>query len=441
MRVGTRLIILILNCCIIALHGKRIHTSEAKMQRGQVPRSQDSLLVGTTPKSYALVQVALNVHSNASPVMPALKALAMLMSAVTPATAFNPGAIVPIMRRGRSPIGHSLTVPPVTRMRAVQATSVQPTPMQDGQDPGVHAEAQKGLAEGIEDIMQVARDAWRAYDDAGDLSLAEDLFSQAIAERRRLKGATEVVSQMGRIVPVPPQVSALLVGRARVRTDNGDFRAARADLNVAIKQMAPTGERANGIASYIEYPEAFVQRGLVREALGDFSGSRSDFDKAISLWGGQGHPYAHHYRGRAKVALGDLEGALEDFKTSAERFTKLRASMEQVTAVLAQEATTLYAMGRRDEAVNLAHQVIAKNPDATDLHAMLAADAFHLGNLQEARSEWEEACSSESLECSIYEDVDGWLSNVRRWPPVLLEYQREFVQQRVVCDSDVECAW
>ena len=233
------------------------------------------------------------------------------------------------------------------------------------------------------DAVTVARRAFQAFDKR-DLPLADALFTQTIDEWRRLDRGVE-------------ELTALLVARAGVRTDRSEYTNAKADLDEAIQLMEPTGQKANGVAAYREFPDAFVQRGLAREGLRDWRGALSDYDRAINLWGGEGdgvNPFALSYRGRAKSEVGDFEGALADYRTAASIFSRVDKNDNQASAARANEAITLYGLGRRDEAVRIAKQVVTRVPGFTDLHVLLAADAWQRGESDKAFKEWDFACEA-----------------------------------------------
>ena len=70
------------------------------------------------------------------------------------------------------------------------------------------------------------------------------------------------------------------------------------DLNRAI-ELAPHDEKA------------YLNRGLTKEALQDFTGAMQDYAKAIGLGPDQPTPYYH--RGNAKAALKDYQAAIEAY--------------------------------------------------------------------------------------------------------------------------------
>eukprot|EP00965_Chrysotila_dentata_P012055 395657-Pleurochrysis_carterae.AAC.9 len=210
------------------------------------------------------------------------------------------------------------------------------------------------------EAVLVARRAFEAFD-RRQLPLADALFTQTIEEWRRLNRSVE-------------ELTTLLVARANVRVDRKEFAAAVADLDEAINLMSPTGTGPSGVARYREFPDAFVQRGLAREGLRDWVGAVSDYDRAVSLWGGEGggvNPYALTYRGRARSEVGDLDGALLDFQRAAGIFSSVDKNNNQAAAARAQEAVTLYGLGRRDEAVRIARQVHSAHDDTLDCIASL----------------------------------------------------------------------
>ena len=179
---------------------------------------------------------------------------------------------------------------------------------------------------------------------------------------------------------------------------------------------------------------AQVQRGLVNEGLRDWAAALSDYDMAVRLWGGEGdgvNPFALTYRARAKTETGDYEGALADYRAASSIFSRVDKNVQQASFARAGEAVTLYGLGRRDEAVRIAKQVVTRFQGLTDLHVLLAADAWDRGEREQALKEWSFACESISSGCAKYRDVGegGWLAEVRRWPPSLIERQRVFLSE------------
>ena len=143
------------------------------------------------------------------------------------------------------------------------------------------------------------------------------------------------------------------------------------------------------------------------------------------------NPYALTYRARVKSETGDYEGALVDYRTASSIFSRVDKNVEQSSFARAGEAVTLYSLGRRDEAVRIAKQVVIRFPGLTDLHVLMAADAWDRGERELALKEWSFACDGISTGCAKYRDVreGGWLVEVRRWPAPLVEKQRTFLAE------------
>ena len=276
------------------------------------------------------------------------------------------------------------------------------------------------MGEPSAEAVNVAKNAFKAFDER-NLPLADRLFTETIDEWRRLDRGVE-------------ELTALLVARANVRTDRTNFAKAKADLDEAITLMAPTGEKSSGLGAYREYPDAFVSRGLANEGLRDWTQATKDYDKAVLLWGGEGdgvNPFALTYRARARAETGDYEGALVDYRMASSIFSRVDKNVKQASFARAGEAVTLYGLGRRDESVKIAKQVVTRYQGLTDLHVLLAADAWDRGEADYALKEWRYACDGISSGCAKYRDVGegGWLVEVRRWPSSLVQKQRAFLRE------------
>ena len=81
--------------------------------------------------------------------------------------------------------------------------------------------------------------------------------------------------------------------------------------------------------------------------------------------------------------------------------------------------------------MRIAKQVTTRFPGLTDLHVLMAADAWERGEREQALKEWTFACDVISTGCAKYRDVQdgGWLIEVRRWPSPLVERQRRFLSE------------
>lgn len=80
----------------------------------------------------------------------------------------------------------------------------------------------------------------------------------------------------------------ILTTRANVLLDYKKFNEAIDDYNACIRLMRDDGEMEDGSGRqrYPEYSDTFVGRGLAKEGLADWQGALEDYDKAITLFGG-----------------------------------------------------------------------------------------------------------------------------------------------------------
>jgi tetratricopeptide (TPR) repeat protein len=101
----------------------------------------------------------------------------------------------------------------------------------------------------------------------------------------------------------PDSVFALNM-RGCAKVDAGLLDAALEDFAAAVDVSRGRDDRA------------FLNRGVVREKLGDFSGALADYDRAIDLR--SDNPLAFNNRGLIKHRLGDYQGALSDFNRAVE---------------------------------------------------------------------------------------------------------------------------
>lgn len=274
-----------------------------------------------------------------------------------------------------------------------------------------------------EDIVLIQR-AYSDFD-ARKLDLADDEFSKGLAIWRKLdRPRDEIVS--------------LLKARGSVRLDKKDFKNAMVDYDEALKLMSSDGELEDGTARYPEYPDSFVNRALVKEGLGDWQGALEDYDKAVSLWGGDKaetgpgigvNPFVLTFRGNTLTKLNRYDAAVRDYGAAADKFSADR-NIARYSDARANQALALYQTGRRNEAVKYMKDVIRKNPGYADMHVALAADSWSRGDYISALKEWNFACNEISVGCSAYSDTD-WLTTVRRWPPIMVENLSMFLKREL----------
>jgi len=264
--------------------------------------------------------------------------------------------------------------------------------------------------------VQEVAEAFRAFD-AKELKRAERLFTNGINNWIELHRPRD-------------EISLLYKARGNVRVDLKKFNEALMDYDTTIKLMAVDGENKDGLANYYEYPDAFVQRGLTYEGLGDWQKAVEDYTKAIKLWGGgRGsgiNPYVLTFRGNALTKLGKYQESLEDYAAAGDIFSSQR-DIARETDSRANYALALYETGDRESAVKIMKYIIRKNPGYADMHIALAAHAWSSNKFQVAETEWNFACNAIDVGCRKYEDLE-WVSTVRRWPPSLVAELKAFLQ-------------
>eukprot|EP00961_Rhodomonas_salina_P081189 1091841-Rhodomonas_salina.1 len=105
-----------------------------------------------------------------------------------------------------------------------------------------------------------------------ELDKAEKLFSSSIDAWEQLSRPRDEKAELYKF-------------RANARVDLKRFEEALVDYNEVLNLMND-GEKPDGTARYMEYPDTYVQRGLCYEGLYRWEDAVRDYDKAVKLWGG-----------------------------------------------------------------------------------------------------------------------------------------------------------
>lgn len=143
-------------------------------------------------------------------------------------------------------------------------------------------------------------------------------------------------------------------------TDLKRFVEAKKDYDRVLDMMASDGQKADGTAAYLEYPDAFVQRGLCNEGLGDWEAAVQDYTRAISLWGGgrgEGiNPYVLTFRANALGRLGRYSEALKDYGSAEVLFLNQR-DLQRAIDARANKALATYEAGDKKVAVKAFYEI------------------------------------------------------------------------------------
>jgi tetratricopeptide (TPR) repeat protein len=142
------------------------------------------------------------------------------------------------------------------------------------------------------------------------------------------------ITQFTKAIAIFPDYADAYLGRGKARQAAGQSAAALADFEKAIA-MNPTLELAYISRGMIEHSQgniakaledftrsihlrptsdAYYQRGLTYQALGEPQRAVADYDSAVTY--DPGAPYVYLARAKAKRDLGDLAGARKDQETA-----------------------------------------------------------------------------------------------------------------------------
>jgi tetratricopeptide (TPR) repeat protein len=98
--------------------------------------------------------------------------------------------------------------------------------------------------------------------------------------------------------------------RGRMRAASGDWSGALSDFTAAMEH-SEMGPRSG-----------LLNRGRAKHRMGDLTGAIDDLSEAMRLE--VGRPiYSPLYRGRVRLDMGDYQGAIADFTAAIEAFPKL----------------------------------------------------------------------------------------------------------------------
>lgn len=197
-----------------------------------------------------------------------------------------------------------------------------------------------------------------------------------------------------------PNNPAIWSNRGNSKISQGKFEAALVDYDRSV-ELAP------------EQPDAYLNRGAVQEGLANWEAAIADYNKVIEL--DPKEAAAYNNRGNAKAGQGDWNAALTDFETAMEL-------SPQFAFARGNYALALYQVGERDEAIKTMRNLVRKYPQFADMRAAMTAALWDKGQIGEAESNWVAAIGLDSR----YKDT-AWLTEIRRWPPALVENMEGFL--------------
>lgn len=229
------------------------------------------------------------------------------------------------------------------------------------------------------------------------------------------------------------EIVSLLKARANVRLDSKHFDDAVKDYDEALSLMKIDGMKPDGTAEYPEYPDTFVGRALAKEGLADWTGALEDYNQAIALWGGgRGdgvNPYVLTFRGNTLTRLSRFEEAIPDYVAASDLFLSLR-DIDRYSDARANLALAQYELGKVDEALKVANDIVRKNPGYADMRVLLAAEEWSRGDYINALKDWSFVCDRIDVGCAAYQDAN-WVRTVRRWPPSIATKLEKFLSREI----------
>ena len=197
-----------------------------------------------------------------------------------------------------------------------------------------------------------------------------------------------------------PDNPAVWSNRGNVRIGQYKLTEAIADFDRSI-EIAP------------EYPDAYLNRGIAYEGKKLWQEAIADYNRVLAIT--PQDPLALNNRGNAKAGQAQWQDALKDYQEAADLAPTF--PLARGNAALVQ-----YQMGDRDEAIRNMRNLVRKYPMYSDMRAALAAALWVDGKQGEAESNWVAAVGLDNR----YQDLD-WLTNVRRWPPKMVEALERFL--------------
>eukprot|EP00960_Hanusia_phi_P054393 762639-Hanusia_phi.AAC.8 len=335
-----------------------------------------------------------------------------------------------------------------------------------------------------QDIETVQR-AIRAFD-SKRLTEAESLFSSAIESWKGMNRPRDELAELFKF-------------RANARVDLKRFSEAKQDYDTVLAIMEEGEKQSvasirlplssyqmqekNGKATYMEYPDTFVQRGLCSEGLGKWEDAIAGLVSSDTSF--VAHPPLQTTRAPSNcgeeavstpTSLPSVQTLLPSWEDTVRIEVELGGSDDSPRRCapglrgcrqnLRDEARALdvranYALARYQCQClsQMMTDIVRRNPGElsfpharseilesgyTDMHVALAAIAWSAGDRETAESEvmgnddgvdltssqWEFACNKIQTGCSLYSRDMDWLSTVRRWPPSMVANMKQFLGKK-----------
>lgn len=248
------------------------------------------------------------------------------------------------------------------------------------------------------------------YLSAAYAAAPENLSRQDIKDISQLRQSAFEATNAGQFDLAELQWSALiekLPNEAAVWSNRGNVRVRQNKLDEALEDYS----QAIALASL--EPDPYLNRGAVWEALGQWEKAIEDYNRVLKL--NPDDPAAFNNRGNAEAGQGDWDLAIADYEAAI----TLQPSF---SLAYGNYALALYQTGDTAKAIQIMKSLVRKYPSFADMRAALTAALWDQGQQGEAESNWVAVVGLDNR----YKDIN-WVSNVRRWPPKMVEALDKFL--------------
>lgn len=261
------------------------------------------------------------------------------------------------------------------------------------------------------------------------MQILESVARQAYGERE----FQEAERALNELLDMSPNNVAYLEMRATTHVDKKDFEKALSDYDALLGLLR---EREG---DSLNTARLLAGKALAFEGLYRFREAADAYEQSIQIaknCGSPPDPYVENSLGNCYASLGKWKDARVQYLSSARGFQTSRVSNGRAGGMQRRLDGSIFAfsnaalmavqLGDDDAALSEMKAIARRAPGSADMRAALAAMYWARGNTIGAESEWEFACNSISVGCAKYEDMD-WLERVRRWPPRMIDYMKDFL--------------
>jgi len=237
-----------------------------------------------------------------------------------------------------------------------------------------------------------------------------NLSRQDIKDIGRLRQSAFEATNAGQFDLAELQWSELiekLPDEAAVWSNRGNVRVRRNNLDGALEDYS------QAIALAPLEPDPYLNRGAVWEALGEWETAIADYNRVLKL--NPDDPAAFNNRGNAEAGQGEWDLAIADYQAAI----TLQPSF---SLAYGNYALALYQAGDIEKSMQIIKSLVRKYPSFVDMRAALTAALWEQGQQGEAESNWVAVVGLDGR----YKDIN-WVSNVRRWPPKMVDALDKFL--------------